>query len=38
MKVKASVGKRCKYCKIIKRRGKVYVVCKANPKHNQRQG
>ncbi|ODN30348.1 50S ribosomal protein L36 [Fervidobacterium thailandense] len=38
MKVKASVGKRCEYCKIVKRRGRVYVICKVNPKHNQRQG
>lgn len=37
MKVKASVKKRCKDCKIIKRRGVVRVICKI-PRHKQRQG
>ncbi len=37
MKVRASVKKICPKCKIIKRRGKVYVICE-NPKHKQRQG
>jgi large subunit ribosomal protein L36 len=37
MKVRASVKKLCKECKIVRRKGKVYVVCK-NPKHKQRQG
>lgn len=37
MKVKPSVKKRCDYCKIIKRRGVVRVICK-NPRHKQRQG
>jgi len=38
MKVKASVKKRCKDCKIVRRKGIVRVICKKNPKHNQRQG
>lgn len=38
MKVQASVKKMCKDCKIIKREGIVRVICKANPKHKQRQG
>ncbi|MEA2066487.1 MAG: 50S ribosomal protein L36 [Thermotogota bacterium] len=38
MKVKASVKKRCEHCKLIKRKGRVWVVCKKNPRHNQRQG
>ncbi|ADK86268.1 ribosomal protein L36 [Desulfarculus baarsii DSM 2075] len=38
MKVRASVKKICKDCKIIKRNGVVRVVCKKNPRHNQRQG
>ncbi len=38
MKVKASVKKRCEHCKLIKRHGRVWVVCKKNPRHNQRQG
>ena len=37
MKVRASVKKICPKCKIIQRRGKVYVICE-NPKHKQRQG
>lgn len=37
MKVKPSVKKMCEKCKIIKRRGKVVVICK-NPRHKQRQG
>ncbi len=37
MKVRASVKKLCKDCKIVKREGCLYVVCR-NPKHKQRQG
>lgn len=37
MKVRASVKARCEKCKIIRRRGIVYVMCQ-NPKHKQRQG
>ncbi len=37
MKVRASVKKICKDCKIIKRHGIVRVIC-TNPKHKQRQG
>jgi large subunit ribosomal protein L36 len=37
MKVQASVKKRCEKCKVVKRRGKVYVVCEIK-KHKQRQG
>jgi len=37
MKVKTSVKKICKKCKIIKRKGKVRVLCD-NPRHKQRQG
>lgn len=37
MKVRTSVKKICNKCKIIKRRGKVRVICD-NPKHKQRQG
>ncbi|MCA8837558.1 MAG: 50S ribosomal protein L36 [Gammaproteobacteria bacterium] len=37
MKVKSSVGKICRSCKIVKRRGVVRVICK-NPRHKQRQG
>lgn len=38
MKVRASVRKICKDCKIIKRRGVIRVICSATPKHKQRQG
>jgi large subunit ribosomal protein L36 len=37
MKVRASVKKICKDCKIIRRDGRVVCICK-NPKHKQRQG
>jgi large subunit ribosomal protein L36 len=37
MKVQASVKKRCEKCKIIRRHGRVFVICQ-NPKHKQRQG
>ena len=38
MKVRASVKKRSSDCKIVKRKGKVYVINKKNPKFKQRQG
>jgi large subunit ribosomal protein L36 len=37
MKVRPSVKKICKDCKIVRRRGVVYVICK-DPRHKQRQG
>ncbi|MBI2103437.1 50S ribosomal protein L36 [Candidatus Woesebacteria bacterium] len=37
MKVRSSVKKICRDCKIVKRKGVLYVICK-NPKHKQRQG
>jgi large subunit ribosomal protein L36 len=37
MKVRASVKVICDKCKVVKRRGVVYVVCE-NPRHKQRQG
>ncbi|MFA6430176.1 MAG: 50S ribosomal protein L36 [Candidatus Paceibacterota bacterium] len=38
MKVKASVKTICVKCKSVRRKGRVYVTCSANPKHKQRQG
>jgi large subunit ribosomal protein L36 len=38
MKVRASVKKRTADCKIVKRKGVVYVINKNNPKFKQRQG
>ena len=37
MKVRASVKRICEHCKIVRRRGVIYVVC-TNPRHKQRQG
>jgi len=37
MKVRPSVKKMCDKCQLIKRHGKVMVIC-SNPKHKQRQG
>ncbi|MBI2624696.1 50S ribosomal protein L36 [Candidatus Parcubacteria bacterium] len=37
MKVRASVKKMCMQCKIVRRKGRVYVIC-TDPKHKQRQG
>ncbi|MBU1091427.1 50S ribosomal protein L36 [Patescibacteria group bacterium] len=37
MKVRASVKKICKDCKSIRRKGRIFVVCKKNPRHKQRQ-
>ena len=38
MKVHASVKKRCKDCKIIRRNRVVMVICSKDPKHKQKQG
>ena len=38
MKVRASVKKRSADCKIVKRKGVVYVINKKNPRFKQRQG
>ena len=37
MKVRASVRKLCKDCKVVRRRGVIRVIC-IRPKHKQRQG
>ncbi|KAG7660748.1 uncharacterized protein J8A68_005710 [[Candida] subhashii] len=37
-KVRTSVKKLCKDCYVVKRSGRVYVLCKSNGKHKQRQG
>ena len=37
MKVRPSVKKICEKCKIIKRKGKIMVICET-PTHKQRQG
>ncbi|KAH6917404.1 ribosomal protein L36-domain-containing protein [Coprinopsis sp. MPI-PUGE-AT-0042] len=38
MKVRASVKVMCDGCSVVRRKGRVYVVCSKNPKHKQRQG
>nr|YP_002049217.1 50S ribosomal protein L36 [Paulinella chromatophora]B1X4Y8.1 RecName: Full=Large ribosomal subunit protein bL36c; AltName: Full=50S ribosomal protein L36, organellar chromatophore [Paulinella chromatophora]ACB43007.1 50S ribosomal protein L36 [Paulinella chromatophora] len=37
MKVRASVKEMCDKCRVIRRNGRVMVIC-TNPKHKQRQG
>nr|AYC64253.1 ribosomal protein L36 [Pseudobryopsis hainanensis] len=36
MKVRSSVRKICNQCRLIRRRGKILILCQ-NPKHKQRQ-
>ena len=38
MKIRASVKKRSKDCQVIKRKGKIFVINKKNPRFKQRQG
>nr|YP_009570139.1 ribosomal protein L36 [Nepenthes mirabilis]YP_009684300.1 ribosomal protein L36 [Nepenthes ventricosa x Nepenthes alata]QBE87094.1 ribosomal protein L36 [Nepenthes graciliflora]QBE88607.1 ribosomal protein L36 [Symmeria paniculata]AZM32157.1 ribosomal protein L36 [Nepenthes mirabilis]QBC68600.1 ribosomal protein L36 [Nepenthes mirabilis]QBC68685.1 ribosomal protein L36 [Nepenthes mirabilis] len=37
MKIRASARKICEKCRLIRRRGRIIVIC-SNPKHKQRQG
>ncbi|MBI1248181.1 50S ribosomal protein L36 [bacterium] len=37
MKVRASVKRICDKCKVVRRRGRIYVICE-NARHKQRQG
>jgi large subunit ribosomal protein L36 len=37
VKVRPSVKKMCEKCRIIRREGRVWVIC-SNPRHKQRQG
>ncbi len=37
MKVRASVKKICRNCKLVRRKGVVWVIC-TDPRHKQRQG
>ncbi|MEM9444305.1 MAG: type B 50S ribosomal protein L36 [Verrucomicrobiota bacterium] len=38
MKVRASVKRRTADCQVIRRKGKIYVINKKNPRLKQRQG
>ena len=37
MKVRTSVKRICEKCKLVRRQGKVYVIC-SDPRHKQMQG
>nr|YP_009341808.1 ribosomal protein L36 [Castanopsis concinna]ALN96561.1 ribosomal protein L36 [Castanopsis concinna]UVU20106.1 ribosomal protein L36 [Castanea henryi]WRO37779.1 ribosomal protein L36 [Lithocarpus dahuensis] len=37
MKIRASIRKICEKCRLIRRRGRIIVIC-SNPRHKQRQG
>ncbi|TMK34596.1 MAG: 50S ribosomal protein L36 [Actinobacteria bacterium] len=37
MKVRPSVKRICDRCRIVRRRGRILVIC-SNPRHKQRQG
>ncbi|XP_032559969.1 39S ribosomal protein L36, mitochondrial [Chiroxiphia lanceolata] len=38
LKTKTVLKRRCKDCFIVRRRGRLYVYCKTNPRHKQRKG
>ena len=38
MKTRASVKKRTAECKLVRRKGKLYIINKKNPRFKQRQG
>ncbi len=38
MKVKTSVKKICRDCRVINRERVIRIICKKNPRHKQRQG
>ena len=38
MKVRTSLKRLCKHCTTVRRKGKLFIICKRNPKHKQRQG
>nr|YP_009403680.1 ribosomal protein L36 [Hypsela tridens]ASA34872.1 ribosomal protein L36 [Hypsela tridens] len=37
MKIRASVRKMCEKCRLIRRQGRIRIIC-SNPRHKQRQG
>jgi len=37
MKYRVSVGKICDYCRVIRRKGRIRVICSRDPKHKQAQ-
>lgn len=36
MKIRASIKKMCRNCRLIRRKGQIRIIC-SNPKHKQRQ-
>lgn len=38
MKVRSTIKKICVSCYLVKRKNKLFIYCKKNPKHKQRQG
>ena len=38
MKVRASVKRICEGCKLVRRKGRIYVICSSDARHKQRQG
>ncbi|NXX88185.1 RM36 protein, partial [Centropus bengalensis] len=36
LKTKVSLKRRCKDCFFVRRRGRLYIYCKSNPRHKQR--
>ncbi|PCH33673.1 hypothetical protein WOLCODRAFT_112275 [Wolfiporia cocos MD-104 SS10] len=38
MKVRSSVKRMCDGCAVVRRKGRIYIICSKNPKHKQRQG
>ncbi|TXT12893.1 hypothetical protein VHUM_01294 [Vanrija humicola] len=38
MKVRSSVKKFCDGCAVVRRKGRIYIVCSKNPKHKQVSG
>ncbi|MEK7650476.1 MAG: 50S ribosomal protein L36 [Patescibacteria group bacterium] len=37
MKVRASIRKRCADCKMVRRRGHLFIICNTKPSHKQKQ-
>nr|YP_009708832.1 ribosomal protein L36 [Aegiceras corniculatum]QEW86477.1 ribosomal protein L36 [Aegiceras corniculatum] len=37
MKIRTSIRKICEKCRLIRRRGRILIIC-SNPRHKQRQG
>ncbi|MEK7136007.1 MAG: 50S ribosomal protein L36 [Patescibacteria group bacterium] len=37
MKVRSTIKKRCPRCKMVKRRGHLYIICENKPRHKQKQ-